>query len=215
MRIISSMPKSEILKKFIVLEGLDGAGTTTQLKRLTALFEEHSIPCTATFEPSDGPIGLLLRSVLKGEHAMDPATVALLFAADRREHIYGTDSGIKSRLEAGDYVICDRYLFSSLAYQSIGAGYEYVFGLNRDYPLPEFLVFVDVSPEECVNRRAGRGGREIFDDIEVQRRVLEFYEKTMRDLSDPGMKVLRVDGNRGIDEILSEIWSFIRPAPIK
>jgi dTMP kinase len=215
MRIITSMPESEVLKNFIVLEGLDGAGTTTQLKRLSQLFSINGLPCMETFEPTGGPIGLLIRSVLKGVYVMDPVTVALLFAADRKEHIYRPSDGIKARLELGDYVVCDRYLFSSLAYQSIEAGYDFVYNLNCGFPLPEYLIFLDVSPEDCLGRLNSRDNRDIYENIQFQRKVLTFYTRTLKDFNHPDMKILRVDGSRSPEEISEEIWSFTQSAPIK
>ncbi len=107
--------------KFIVFEGLDGAGTTTQLHLLEKNLKEAGVTVFATAEPTDSAIGRLIRSVLRKEISVEPKTLAMLYATDRYEHLYGK-GGIIEHLDAGDTVICDRYLYSSIAYQSITCG---------------------------------------------------------------------------------------------
>lgn len=131
--------KSEIIRGFIVFEGLDGAGTTTQAGLLEKKFKEEGITCSAGFEPTDNFIGKIIRRILRGEEEVAPGTLAKLFAADRHEHLYNNSSGIIARCRRGEIVISDRYLFSSLAYQSIIFGFDRVLKLNSEYPLPEHL----------------------------------------------------------------------------
>ena len=107
-----------VLKKFIVLEGIDGAGTSTQIKRLVQTNPDKYI---ATAEPTSGPTGKFLRQMLAGDFKVDERTNAYLFAADRCEHIFGK-GGVKELCESGKTVVSDRYFFSSLAYQSVSCG---------------------------------------------------------------------------------------------
>ena len=96
-----------------------------------------------TGDPTMGPVGRVIRKILKRQIAAGPDTVALLFAADRTEHLYEENDGILSHLRRGELVICDRYLFSSLAYQSLACDPEFVFYLNSRFPLPRHLVFLN------------------------------------------------------------------------
>ncbi|MFW5768677.1 MAG: dTMP kinase, partial [Spirochaetota bacterium] len=129
------MNTATILPRFIVLEGLDGSGTTTQAGLLKEKFDAAGLTGWITCEPSDGFIGKSIRKVLKKEVSLDPRSLALLFAADRNEHLYG-EKGIVDRLTRVDYVVSDRYVFSSLAYQSGYSGFEYVARINAPFPLP-------------------------------------------------------------------------------
>jgi dTMP kinase len=144
-----------VLEKFVVLEGLDGAGTTTQLKLLDRRMAAEGIPHFCTGEPTPGAIGRQIRSILKREVRVDPRTVALLFAADRNEHLYHPEVGILAHLQRGEVVISDRYLFSSLAYQSVECPFDYVRELNRPFPLPKLVLFVD-TPVAVSQERLGR-----------------------------------------------------------
>jgi len=123
-----------------VFEGIDGAGTTTQLKRLGNFFKKEELVTTA--EPTDRETGLFLRKMLKGELDFSPRTAAYLFAADRAEHLYGK-GGIIENTEKGMFVVSDRYIFSSLAYQSISCGEELPRLLNSPFPLPEILFYFE------------------------------------------------------------------------
>ena len=118
--------KNTILRSFIVLEGLDGAGTSTQLKLLSQRLSSAGKKHTATWEPTDGPVGKLLRAILAREVKALPTTTAMLYAADRNEHLHAPEAGILATASRGELVVCDRYLFSSLAYQSIECGFDFV-----------------------------------------------------------------------------------------
>ena len=108
-----------VLSNFVVLEGIDGSGTTSQLRLLKEKFalEDKGNSVVFTQEPTSGSIGILIRSALQGSSVFAPETMTRLFAADRCEHLYGKE-GIKAALTAGKAVFSDRYLFSSLAYQT-------------------------------------------------------------------------------------------------
>ncbi len=198
-----------ILDRFVVLEGLDGAGTTTQSGLLMEALQRRGERCHATREPTGGPIGRLLRSALRGELRMTPCTLALLFAADRSEHLYAPD-GIVPRLQAGGYVVCDRYLFSSLVYQSLGCSAAYVAALNGRFPLPRHLIFVDTPPEQCQQRMAARQRRELFEELPLQQRLRQRYLAVLRQFADHGMTVGRVDGSGSRDAVFARIWHHLQ-----
>ena len=207
---MSSVSFKKPIKNFIVLEGLDGCGTTTQTGLLAKKLEDAGIPGVRTNEPTDGSIGRFIRSVLQKKESVDPFTLALLFSADRNEHVYGKD-GIVQLAEAGKMVICDRYLFSSLAYQSLFIDYETVAELNRYYPLPEYLFYIDLSPEECQKRMEARGEEaELFERLELQRKIDANYKKTLALLSDSDMKTIIIDGRASKQDIHRQICEVLK-----
>lgn len=192
-----------VLKNFIVFEGIDGAGTSTQIKKLVDNAPEKYI---ATAEPTSGPTGKFLRRMLSGEFHVDEKTNAYLFAADRCEHIFGK-GGVKELCESGKIVVSDRYFFSSLAYQSVSCGLELPQLLNSPFPLPEYLFFFDINPEISLGRVNARNGhKEIYENIEAQKKIAALYEKVISmyesdfRLRDE-MKIIRIDASKSIDDI--------------
>jgi len=198
----------EVLKNFIVLEGLDGSGTTTQIRMLEKEMKQKNVPVFTTCEPSPLPSGKLIRRVLRKEVMVEPETLARLFSADRYEHLYGRADGILSHLDKGELVITDRYLFSSLAYQSLECGFEFVRDLNK-YPLPEYLIYLKLSPEICRQRMKNRDMEELFDADRIQRQIIENYERGMDIYSPTDMKTIVIDGTSRPDKICSEILKAI------
>ncbi len=203
-----------ILQRFVVLEGLDGAGTTTQLRMLSERLTRDATPHWATWEPTDGTVGKMLRGVLARQVKAHPRTIALLYAADRSEHVYEPTTGIESRTRRGEIVISDRYLFSSLAYQGTETGYDYVRGLNSGFPLPQILVFVDTPVEVCQERLAARRNVELYDGMAFQSRVREAYLRSIESFAGTGMQVSLVNGDRPAGLIHGEIWKIISAVPI-
>lgn len=198
--------KNDILKGFVVIEGLDGAGTTTQLNSITEFLTIKKIEHKRTFEPTDNKTGKFIRRVLSGEIPLEQESIAYLFAADRNEHIFSKSEGIIKLLESNKYVICDRYLFSSIAYQSIGADPQLVLDLNSRFPLPEYLVFIDVPVEECQRRLKNRDTqKDIYDDIDYQKKVLEFYNHSIEYFQNSKMNVIRIDGTQNPEKITADI----------
>jgi dTMP kinase len=174
----------------IALEGIDGSGTTTQAMRLGQHFGSRA---HVTREPSTGPVGQLLRRILGGEHApVDPAVVALLFAADRRDHLARE---VEPALAQGRLVITDRYLLSSLAYQTITAERAWVAQLNAHARPADLTVLLDLPVEVAAARRQARGGQEeLFDARELQERVAIAYRGEAALLAAGGARVVTLDG---------------------
>jgi dTMP kinase len=206
----------EVLDNFVVLEGLDGAGTTTQLRLAGQRLAALGIPHFCTSEPTQGPVGRLLRSILKTRIGAHPDTVALLFAADRTEHLHRDIDGILYRLSLGELVICDRYLFSSLAYQSLACDAGFVFSLNRRFPLPRHLVFLDTPVAMSQARLNGRGlgGAELYDSPEIQQDILDGYENGFARFAHTGMRLHRLDGRADPERVLEKFWSILKRLPI-
>ena len=192
---------SEILRNFWVLEGLDGAGTTTQLKNLEAYMMDKGLPVFRTAEPTIYETGKFIRRVLSGEVKVPQSTVAYLFAADRDNHLNNPEYGIKAHLAKGETVISDRYFFSSFAYQSVGFDPDAVMMLNSRFPYPELVLYVDTPVEDCISRIDSRGtDKEIYEKLDYQRLVHENYESFFKRLPE-GCRLIRVDGTLTREEI--------------
>ena len=201
--------EGDILDRFVVLEGLDGAGTTTQLRLLQAALQRRGERCLATGEPTGGPLGKLIRTVLAGQETMTPCSLALLFAADRSEHLYAP-GGIVAALRAGSYVASDRYLFSSLVYQSLECSPEYVAALNARFPLPRHLIFIDTPPHQCQQRVAARQRRELFEHLPLQQRLRRRYLDVLRQFANYGVTVRNVDGSGSREAVFARVWQHLQ-----
>ena len=160
--------------RFVVLEGIDGSGTTTQMELLANHFRQRGLRVHTTAEPSTHPVGKLIRNVLEQHQTMPPKALALAFAADRLDHL---EKEILPELNAGSLVIADRYVLSSLAYQSLNAPLDWVITINNQAQVPDVSFLLNVSPEIAAHRRASRDTpEELFDAIEKQRAIARAYE---------------------------------------
>lgn len=201
--------------RFIVLEGIDGAGTTTQAARLVArLRQETKVAVRSTREPSDGPIGSLVRQVLTGRivapegRAPNWATMALLFAADRMDHV---ESEIEPCLALGGVVVSDRYDASSLAYQSVSSGrggpqaVDWIRQLNRHALRPHLTVVLDLPSDLAAARRLVRGEpAQLYEQNEVQRALAAFYRDLAKHM--PEDKIVVIDATGSVDEVHARIY---------
>ncbi len=192
----------------MVIEGLDGAGTTTQTAELVRRLAERGIAAEATAEPSRGPVGALIRLVLGhrlgggGGRPFDRAALALLFAADRLDHVA---SEIEPHLVAGRWVVSDRYALSSLAYQALDLPQPFVEAINARAPRPDLTLFLDVPADVALGRRQSeRANLELFEQLDLQRRVATAYRKAFgrRGVVGPAVKL---DGRRPIAEVADAI----------
>jgi len=204
---------------FIVIEGIDGSGTTTQCSILAARLVDKGLPVHTTREPSDGPIGVLIRQILTGRvvvpghHGARPpawATMATLFASDRLDHL---EAEIIPNLANGVTVICDRYDHSSVAYQTVSGGggqdiSTWVRELNRQARRPDLTLVLDVDPEVAVTRRKTRSGSpELYEVDEMQAELAKFYAKI--DELFPNDTIRHIDANCGLDGVTAAIWSEV------
>lgn len=199
---------------FVVLEGIDGAGTTTQTERLAARLRGEGRAVRPTREPSDGPIGALIRQVLTGRvvgasgRAPGWATMALLFAADRMDHI---ESEIEPLLGAGSVVISDRYDHSSLAYQSVVSGrggeraVDWIRTLNVHALRPDLTIVLDLPADVAAARRAARGEpAQLYEQHEVQHALAAFYRDLEKHVT--GDRIVHVDARAPIDEVHERVY---------
>ncbi len=199
---------------FVVLEGIDGAGTTTQTERVARAVREDGYKVMTTRQPSDGPIGTLIRQALTGRFVLpegagplNPQTLALLFAADRVDHL---EAQILPALERGEIVICDRYVLSSLAYQGISLPTDWVQGINAFATPPDLTVFLQVDAAIAADRRADRGGNpELFEQDDQQERIAKEYQAAIR--ARKGDKLVKVDGTLTPEKVTEAILKTLRP----
>lgn len=197
-----------ILKSFIVFEGLDGAGTTTQIRNLAKYYEFNKREYTITREPTSNPIGELVRKVLQKKVETTPEALAFLYAADRSDHLYNPSYGIARLLEEGRIVMSDRYFYSSIAYQSVECDPSLIRTINS-FPSPEFLIFIDTPVEDCMRRIEKRGEeKELFDRAEFLTAVRKNYLAELERLPE-GVNLLVVDGRKSIEETEKEIRMYL------
>jgi len=199
---------------FIVIEGLDGAGTTTQCAAIAARLRAEGRKVVITREPSDGPVGTLIRQALvhrlrlPGGEPLTPATLALLFAADRVDHVA---SEVDPALEAGAIVLSDRYLLSSLAYQGADLPLSWVAGINSRARVPDLTLFLAVDTSLAEQRRGERGGREeLYESREAQRKIAKAYRKAIKLRMGAGEKIVELDGSRPVAKITQAALAHLR-----
>ncbi len=201
-----------ILNNFVVFEGIDGAGTSTQMRLLAERDSGKKIAFTA--EPTERPTGKFLRQILAGKEKVSPQTAAYLFAADRAEHLWG-QGGIVDQTKNGLTVVSDRYLFSNLAYQGVTCGEDLPKTLNSPFPLPQLLFFFDISAQKSLERVEKRGeAKEIYenekflnDTASRYRAIIDQYKK----LADSGMRIVELDATLPKEKISDLIWKEILP----
>lgn len=203
---------------FVVFEGIDGSGTTTQIQRYATRLKAQKRMVHVTREPSTGPVGNMLRLALSHRLVMPSAfeaeTMALLFAADRLDHLA---SEVEPLLRDGAVVLSDRYDLSSLAYQSASAKGQdpatmiaWIRTLNRHARRPDVTVVLDVSPQVAEARRRSRGGSvELYDDESLQARLARAYRDA--EALVPGDVVIHIDGDPSLDEVEAAIIEALLP----
>ena len=202
--------------KFIVFEGIDGAGKTTQIKLLCQNLEKRGIKCYITSEPTDMPSGKLLREALSGRMPVTTAEIADMFARDRVIHNKDAEKGIDAHLEKEITVISDRYYYSSLAYQGAELGYEKVAALNLDNPdirTPDICIFLDLSPDKSLERIGKRADTptEIYENYEYLEKTRKMFFDVFEKLRARGEKIEIVDAAGSPEEIADKILSYILP----
>jgi len=200
--------------RFLVLEGLDGAGTTTQARLLGERLRAAGRAVHVTAEPSGGPVGALVRQVLlkrvSGGRAggVDAHALALLFAADRLDHLAAE---VAPRLAEGSDVVSDRYTLSSLAYQALTTGdLAWVEVINRRAVAPDLTIFLRVRPGLALGRRrAAETEPELYEVAAFQRRVARSYQRAIALLRRRGQRVEVLDGEQPVEAVATEVASLV------
>lgn len=182
-------------KQFIVFEGIDGAGTTTQSKLLANYYQNQSF---WDKEPTDGDFGKIIQKILKEKKEINPITLLQLFLADRAEH----QKIIKEKKQK-EHVILDRYLLSSLAYQGLCFDQEDLYQLNANFTKPDIIFFMDIDPQEGLARK--KENKELFEEVPILNKVREKYFTAIDLLQQQGWQIEFIDASKNIKDIHQEI----------
>jgi dTMP kinase len=212
---------------FIVLEGIDGAGTTTQLNLLREHFRKKERRAFFTHEPSDGPVGMLIRLALQGRLAgaryelhdpgdaarpgsedFDRTALALLFAADRADHVA---TQVRPNLDAGRIVVCDRYLLSTLAYQGQTCDADWLLAINRPAVVPDLTLFLDVPPSDAGARmRATRWKKDMFETPDEQGAIRDAYLRYIEMRLPQVGRVETIDSSQPPDAVFAQMMTHVK-----
>lgn len=197
--------------KFIVFEGLDGSGTSTQANLLGLHLKGIGVACHLTSEPSSGPIGTMIRQIFSGRISMASGRspfhpgdlfdqqMAYLFAADRHDHLYNPRDGILELLSAGTNVISTRYYFSSLAYHaSTESDLELAKRLNQRFPPPDLVIYLENDPLCSVSRIEDRIIKDTYENTEKLSQAQKNYATTFSEYTG---RILRIDAKKDKNQI--------------
>ncbi len=199
--------------RFIVFEGIDGSGKSTQIQNISKKLQAKNLKIYTTFEPTDGPVGVLIRQMLSGKLKTDQRTIASLFAADRTEHLTNPKNGIRQKVDQGEIVLCDRYYFSSYAYHSQYMDIDWVIhanSLNAQILRPDLTIFIDVDPKICFQRiKLSRSSFEMYEKIDIMEQVRANYFKAF-DLLKDIEKIVVIDGNIPPEKVEEAILNEIK-----
>ena len=185
--------------KFIVLEGLDGSGITTQATLLRNYFINKGKDAILTKEPTDGLIGGIIKSCLRKEWKTNPLTLQMLFAADRAHHLV---SEIEPALKKNKIVICDRYVLSSLVFGSLSTSMDILKQLNAHFMKPHLTIVVDTNPRMCIERmKKARHHVELFEE---EQKLVQIRQNLIA-LKKYFPETYFVDGNRSHEDVHTDI----------
>ena len=191
--------------RFIVFEGIDGCGKSTQIVRLAEALRARGADVMLTAEPTEHDTGKMLREALSGRVKRTPEEMAALFTLDRIVHNKAED-GIENALKNGRYVLSDRYYYSSLAYQGSLCDYEWVKGMNVDCPdirKPDLCIFLDITPKEALARIGKRGeAKEIYEKEET---LTLFRDTFLRVFASLGDNVAVIDASGTPEEVAARV----------
>ena len=197
---------------FIAFEGIDGSGKSTQVKLLQQNLENAGLKVYTTCEPTDSPMGKIIRDIFNRRMEGDNRTIAALFVADRLHHLLNKTDGIIKMLDDGYTVITDRYYLSSYAYQSPYVDLDWVIkanSLSANLLRPDLNIYIDISPEVSIERiNKGRESTELYETLDNLRTVSGKYKEVMELLKDEE-NVVRIDGNRNTGIIADDIRNTV------
>lgn len=199
--------------KFIVFEGIDGSGSSTQAQLLHQYFAGHNIPSILSPEPSSGIIGNLIREALRGRLRFTTDAyrfnqqMAYLFASDRQDHLYNDVDGVFKLLEQGFHVITTRYYFSSLAYNAnTQEEYQLIARLNQNFPNPDMVFYCDLPVEVALERIGRRSHYEIY---ETQTKLVQVRTNYQQVFASYTGKWLQLDATKDPQVIHAQIIEAI------
>jgi len=198
--------------KFIVFEGIDGSGKSTISQMLYEKMREVDADVYRTFEPTDSPIGSVIKNILNKRIVSDDKTIAALFLADRLDHILNPVTGMMQYLEKGTHVISDRYYYSSYAYHVPMLSMDWVINANKacaDILRPDVVFYLKISAKESMRRiNASRKFTDLFETHEKMEKVIVNYNEA---IEREGKKdnVIIIDGHQSVAAIFTEVWNYV------
>ena len=198
---------------FIVFEGIDGSGTSTQAHLLKDYLLARAYKAVVSPEPSSGPIGNLIREIMKkrviltGDHQRFDEQMAYLFAADRHDHLYNDIDGVFNLINDGFHVISTRYYFSSLAYNCHSPeDWQFIRSLNQKFPYPDLVIYIDIPVDISLKRISNRSFNDVYENrnklIKVRQNYQDIFSKYER-------LFLQLDGTNHKDIVYQKIVDFI------
>jgi dTMP kinase len=197
---------------FIAFEGIDGSGKSTQIKILSERLKKEGHKVYITFEPTDSPIGSIIRSIFSRRLVADERTIAGLFVADRLDHLLNETNGILKKIEDGYTVITDRYYFSSYAYHGVHVPVDWVIqanSLSAQLLRPDVNIYIDIPPEVSMERlNEGRYSMDLYETLDNLTKVRNLYLDVIERLKHEENTVI-IDGNRTTEAISSDIWDCV------
>ena len=197
--------------RFVVFEGLDGSGTSTQIAKLADWLRSRGVGVETSSEPTAGPVGAVIRLAIEKRITLDPAALALAFASDRIDHLRNPEHGIDATTAWGRWALTDRYVLSSLAYQtSQGLPTAFVEGANAEARTPDLTVFVDTSVEVAAQRIQRRSHKdELFHHVDKLRAIRAAYDTALEHPRFVG-PLVRVDGDADPDTVFAAVLAGVR-----
>jgi dTMP kinase len=207
-------PEIYLMKKnlFIAFEGIDGSGKSTQVKLLKEKLEQAGLKVYTTCEPTESPIGKIIRDIFTHKMEADHRVIAGLFVADRLDHLLNKTNGIIKMLEEGYTVITDRYYLSSYAYQSTHMDLNWVIqanSLSANLLRPDINIFIDITPEQSMERlKKGRTSIELYETLDNLQNVRNKYFEVM-ELLQSEEEIFKIEGNKDQETISNEIWNSL------
>lgn len=199
-----------------MLEGIDGSGKTTIGKSIQKELKQMDKKSYFTCEPTNYQIGRIIRKVLSGEIESDPFIHALLFAADRYEHL---EKYIWPRLRNGNIVITDRYVLASIAYQGAkGVDPDLIWKINMTLPnflIPDLTILLDILPKDSLRRTTKRGKADAFEKAgylyynSVRNNYLNFFRKLVRKYESSNHHFEIVDATASLEEVIRDVKQLI------
>ena len=199
---------------FIVFEGIDGAGKTTQVDLLAQNLASLGREVSLSAEPTTLATGKAIRRALSGEEKKSECEMAAMFVLDRIAHNINSEIGIRALTERGIDVISDRYYYSSLAYQGAATDYEWVKAMNINSPeirRPDLCIYLDLLPEQSLERISrGRESLEIYENLEKLTAVRAKFLSVVEDLRRDGESIYVVNAARAAEDIAKEIFEIVK-----
>lgn len=198
--------------RFLALEGIDGSGKSTQLQLLLERLRARGVECCGTREPSDGPVGAMIRQILTGRVTADNRVIAGLFAADRLDHLVNRRDGILEQVRSGVTVVTDRYYFSSYAYHSVDVDMDWVIDSNRlsaELLRPDATIFLDVPVRRALERIGqNRSHTELFEKEDRLTATREKYLEAFERLRDRET-VAVIDAGGDVETVAERVWAAV------